>query len=124
MYSPEKIGNSVTYAPITANVAIINMAVKRGSLRIVVVPMIRYMGAHRPKTNGLRYIFIFLWSYFKMLARVQGFEPQFSESESDVLPLDDTRIISILIVLCYFCAVKVSRKIEEMFIVNCLDETN
>ena len=27
------------------------------------------------------------------LARVQGFEPQHSEPESDVLPLDDTRIL-------------------------------
>ena len=29
----------------------------------------------------------------KELARVQGFEPQHSEPESDVLPLDDTRIL-------------------------------
>ena len=57
-----------------------------------------------------------------MLARVQGFEPQSSEPESDVLPLDDTRKISILVVLCYFCAVNVSREIGEFFIVNYLDE--
>ena len=58
-----------------------------------------------------------------MLARVRGFEPQSSEPESDVLPLDDTRKISFLTVLCYFCGVYVSREIDEMFMLNCLDET-
>jgi hypothetical protein len=58
-----------------------------------------------------------------MVARVQGFEPRYPESESDVLPLDDTRKISFLTVLCYFCEVYVSREIDEMFMLNCLDET-
>ena len=30
---------------------------------------------------------------FEKVARVQGFEPQHSEPESDVLPLDDTRVL-------------------------------
>ena len=47
-----------------------------------------------------------------MLARVQGFEPQSSEPESDVLPLDDTRLLLFSIFLCYFCVVMVSREID------------
>ena len=38
----------------------------------------------------------------KELARVQGFEPQHSEPESDVLPLDDTRTLIPLIIYLSF----------------------
>ena len=46
-----------------------------------------------PLINYTRILLYFHWARPRELARVQGFEPQHSEPESDVLPLDDTRVL-------------------------------
>ena len=51
------------------------------------------IGEFPPRISLNKCLLYFHWACPRELARVQGFEPQHSEPESDVLPLDDTRIL-------------------------------